>query len=108
MLSAQKLSDVIRNTVFRYHPGFNGLFLHFRPPKISKSPSPVPFFPKTSMVADFYHGQLSPAFERISESDVSFVMYYAPWDAESQVVRVQFKIVAQYYYKQVTNFCDLS
>lgn len=70
-------------------------------PKISKSPSPVPFFPKTSLVADFYHGQLSPAFERVSESDVSFVMYYAPWDAESQAVRIHFKIVAQYYFKQV-------
>ncbi|XP_069692379.1 thioredoxin domain-containing protein 11 [Periplaneta americana] len=71
------------------------------PPKISKSPSPVPFFPRTSLVADFYHGQLSPAFERVSESDVSFVMYYAPWDAESQATRAQFKTVAQYYYKQV-------
>ncbi|XP_021942555.1 thioredoxin domain-containing protein 11 isoform X2 [Zootermopsis nevadensis] len=28
-------------------------------------------------------------------------MYYAPWDAESQATRMQFKIVAQYYYKQV-------
>ncbi|KAJ4443908.1 hypothetical protein ANN_05695 [Periplaneta americana] len=42
-----------------------------------------------------------PAFERVSESDVSFVMYYAPWDAESQATRAQFKTVAQYYYKQV-------
>lgn len=71
------------------------------PPKISKSPSPVPFFPRTSLVADFYHGQLGPAFERVAESDVSFLMYYAPWDAESQATRMQFKIVAQYYYKQV-------
>lgn len=71
------------------------------PPKISKSPSPAPFFPRTSLVADFYHGQLSPAFERVSESDISFVMYYAPWDAESQTTRTQFKIVAQYFYKQI-------
>ncbi|KAJ9585352.1 hypothetical protein L9F63_002849 [Diploptera punctata] len=71
------------------------------PPKISKSPSPVPFFPRNSLVADFYNGQLSPAFERVSESDISFVMYYAPWDAESQSTRTQFKIVAQYFYKQI-------
>lgn len=76
-------------------------YFSFRPPKISKSPSPIPFFPRTSLVADFYHGQLGPVFERVAESDVSFLMYYAPWDAESQATRMQFKIVAQYYYKQV-------
>lgn len=80
---------------------FTSLFVCFRPPRISKSPSPVPFFPRTSLVADFYRGHLGPAYERVFESDVSFVMYYAPWDAESQATRTQFKIVAQYYNKQV-------
>ncbi|GLH10697.1 Protein disulfide-isomerase [Gryllus bimaculatus] len=71
------------------------------PPKVSKSPLPVRFFSRTSLVADFYYGQLSSAFERVAESDVSFVMYYAPWDAESQSLKEEFAIVAQYYYKQV-------
>lgn len=71
------------------------------PPKVSKSPLPVRFFPHTSLVADFYHGQLSSAFERVADSDVSFIMYYAPWDAESQSTKDEFSAVAQYYYKQV-------
>nr|CAD7410413.1 unnamed protein product [Timema poppensis] len=71
------------------------------PPKTSKSPTPVPFFPQTSLVADFYQGHIGPPFERVAGSDISFVMYYAPWDAESQATRSQFKLVAQYYYKQV-------
>nr|CAD7570330.1 unnamed protein product [Timema californicum] len=75
--------------------------LEFRPPKTSKSPTPVPFFPQTSLVADFYQGHIGPPFERVAGSDISFVMYYAPWDAESQATRSQFKLVAQYYYKQV-------
>ncbi|XP_049800865.1 thioredoxin domain-containing protein 11 [Schistocerca nitens] len=71
------------------------------PPKISKSPPAVPFFPRTSLVADFFQGNLMSAFQRIAECDVSFVMYYAPWDAESQVLRDQFKTITQFYYRQV-------
>nr|CAD7444195.1 unnamed protein product [Timema bartmani] len=72
-----------------------------KPPKTSKSPTPVPFFPQTSLVADYYQGHIGPPFERVAASDISFIMYYAPWDAESQATRSQFKLVAQYYYKQV-------
>lgn len=43
--------------------------------------------------------------ERVTEADFSFVMYYAPWDAESQAVRQEFEIVAQYYHSQVSNMC---
>ncbi|XP_049854183.1 thioredoxin domain-containing protein 11 isoform X2 [Schistocerca gregaria] len=71
------------------------------PPKISKSPPAVPFFPRTSLVADFFQGNLMSAFQRIAECDVSFIMYYAPWDAESQVLRDQFKAITQFYYRQV-------
>lgn len=59
-------------------------------------------------MTDFYQGQLSPAFERVSESDISFVMYYAPWDAESQAVRSHFKAVAQYYHQQVCSIFFLN
>jgi hypothetical protein len=61
----------------------------------------VPFFPRESYVTDFYQGELSPAFEKISESDLSFVMYYAPWDAESQIVKSEFNLLASYYSDQV-------
>lgn len=39
--------------------------------------------------------------EKFRESDFSFVMYYAPWDADSQAVRPEFEKVAQYYNTQV-------
>ena len=50
---------------------------------------------------DFYEGALTAMVERIMDSDFSFIMYYAPWDAESQALRAEFEIVAQYYHSQV-------
>ena len=41
--------------------------------------------------------------ERATDADLSFVMYYAPWDAESQAVKHEFENVAQYYYSRVRN-----
>lgn len=76
----------------------------YRPPKISKPPPARPFFNQSSIVIDFYKGQLNAMIERASDSDVCFVMYYAPWDAESQNVREEFERVAQYYHSQVNNF----
>lgn len=60
-----------------------------------------PFFNQSSIVLDFYKGHLSAMIERVTDTEFSFVMYYAPWDAESQVVRDEFEKVAEYYYPQV-------
>lgn len=48
---------------------------------------------------------MSSMIEQASLTDVSFIMYYAPWDAESQIIRNEFEIVAEYYHKQVIFFC---
>jgi len=65
----------------------------------------VPFFNgKDSPIIDFYNGELNPAFEKISESDLTFAMYYAPWDAESQAVRAEFDLLASYYSDEVLFF----
>lgn len=61
----------------------------------------MPFFEKGSLVTDWYKGQVSTALSFISMSEVSFVMYYAPWDAESQHVRHEFDLAAQTMFKQV-------
>lgn len=61
-----------------------------------------PFFNQSSIVLDFYKGHLRAMIERVTEADYSFVMYYAPWDAESQAVRPEFENVAQYYRSQVS------
>ncbi|XP_046403393.1 thioredoxin domain-containing protein 11 [Ischnura elegans] len=70
-------------------------------PKVSMSSPASPFFHETSLVADFYRGQLGPALSRVVRSDVSFVMFYAPWDAESQLVRQEFDAAAKYYHREV-------
>ncbi|XP_028171777.1 thioredoxin domain-containing protein 11 isoform X2 [Ostrinia furnacalis] len=64
--------------------------LHNPPPKISKHPQAVRFFDPESAVTDWYRGQLSDALGVVNSVDISFVMYYAPWDAESQYVRGEF------------------
>lgn len=73
----------------------------YRSPKVSKPPLAKPFFDQSSIVLDFYKGHLGAVIERVTEADFSFVMYYAPWDAESQAVRQEFEKVAQYYDTQV-------
>lgn len=42
------------------------------------------------------------AIDKARESDIAFVMFYAPWDAESQVVRQEFDLAARYMNKQIT------
>lgn len=78
------------------------IFSSFSNPKVSKSPNAFPFFPPGSIVKDWYRGQLSEAINLATESDLSFVMYYAPWDAESQAVRHEFNIVSQHMHKYVS------
>ncbi|XP_011310287.1 thioredoxin domain-containing protein 11 [Fopius arisanus] len=75
--------------------------LHTAAPRVSKPPLARPFFNENSMVIDFYKGQVSAMIERVSDSDFCFVMYYAPWDAQSQAVREEFEIVARQYHSQV-------
>lgn len=71
-------------------------------PKISKSPAAFPFFPINSVVTDWYHGQLSMAIDKARESDIAFVMFYAPWDSESQAMRYHFDLAARYMDKEIS------
>uniref|UniRef100_A0A182NU03 Thioredoxin domain-containing protein n=1 Tax=Anopheles dirus TaxID=7168 RepID=A0A182NU03_9DIPT len=70
------------------------------PPKISKAPPPVPFFSKGSLVHDWPTGALGTTQTRVSVSELSFVLYYAPWCAESQHARHAYEQVAQLYYRE--------
>ncbi|KAL4713233.1 hypothetical protein ACJJTC_013163 [Scirpophaga incertulas] len=65
--------------------------LHNSPTKISKHPQAMRFFDEQSVVTDWYRGELSSALAAINNNEISFVMYYAPWDAESQFVRGEFE-----------------
>ncbi|XP_014234025.1 thioredoxin domain-containing protein 11 [Trichogramma pretiosum] len=75
--------------------------LHSSPPRISKPPIARPFFNESSLVLDYYKGHLGALIDRVTDFDFCFVMYYAPWDAESQIVKEEFEKVAQYYNSQV-------
>lgn len=75
--------------------------LQSSPPKISKPPNARPFFNQSSIITDFYKGHLNAMIERIMDSDFSFIMYYAPWDAESQNLRAELEIVSKYYHSQI-------
>lgn len=79
------------------------IVLYFRrPTKISKHPQAVRFFSADSPVTDWYKGQLSNALVYINNADVAFVMYYAPWDAESQYVKQEFEKAATIMGDQVS------
>ncbi|XP_068631740.1 thioredoxin domain-containing protein 11 [Battus philenor] len=68
--------------------------IHSAPSKVSKHPQATKFFSADSVVTDWYRGQLSKALTTVNLADVSFIMYYAPWDAESQFVRGEFEMAA--------------
>ncbi|KAK9708828.1 Thioredoxin [Popillia japonica] len=72
------------------------------PPKVSKTPTAYPFFPKGSVVKDYYRGELTDAIQQARLSDTAFVMFYAPWDSESLEVRKEFELAARYMHKLIT------
>jgi hypothetical protein len=68
---------------------------------VSKSPAAYPFFPTNSIITDWYKGQITEAIEKARSSDIAFVMFYAPWDAESQTARKQLEVTASYMHQEV-------
>nr|XP_031832989.1 thioredoxin domain-containing protein 11 [Nomia melanderi] len=100
---ANKMFSYAREICFFLAVTFTALTaLHSSSPKVSKPPTAKPFFNHSSIVLDFYKGHVGAVIEKFRESDFSFVMYYAPWDADSQAVRPEFEKVAQYYNTQVS------
>lgn len=69
-------------------------------PKVSRAVTPSPFFPRGSLVEDYYLGQLTPTQTKVSLSDLSLVLYYAPWCSESQHSREAFDHVARVFYRE--------
>jgi len=69
--------------------------------KVQLQPLPVPFFFANTSVNDFYRGDISTPFSAVIASDVSLVMYYAPWDFDSQLARAAMDRIALKYKGQV-------
>ncbi|XP_042230966.1 thioredoxin domain-containing protein 11-like isoform X2 [Homarus americanus] len=72
-----------------------------RGPLMKKTPSPQPFFPRHSLVSDFYTGDIVGLTERLLAADLSLVVYYAPWDRDSQLIRWEVEKAARYHHEQI-------
>ncbi|KAI5723345.1 hypothetical protein M8J76_004626 [Diaphorina citri] len=59
------------------------------------------FFTNSSCVTDFYEGNLAVAMQQGFKSDISIVLLYAPWDADSQLARQEFDVTCRFYSKQI-------
>uniref|UniRef100_A0A8D8TM84 Thioredoxin domain-containing protein 11 n=1 Tax=Cacopsylla melanoneura TaxID=428564 RepID=A0A8D8TM84_9HEMI len=69
--------------------------------KINKVGPASLFFTNSSCVIDHYEGNLAVAMKHAFTSDVSMVLLYAPWDADSQLARHEFDMTCRFYSKQV-------
>jgi len=67
-------------------------------------PPPRHFFRRTTGVVDFPYGDLTGAMSLLKEGgeELLFVMYYAPWCAESMAVRDEFSTAARYMDSEVS------
>lgn len=66
-------------------------------PRNTKYPEPKQFFSAKSPVRDHPHGNIISLQKKVSLSDLAFVMFYAPWSAESQHARPIYENVAKLY-----------
>ncbi|XP_076324954.1 thioredoxin domain-containing protein 11-like isoform X2 [Tachypleus tridentatus] len=70
-------------------------------PKTRKASPPKKFFSHSSLVTDYYLGTMNHLVGLLLEKEVSFVMYYAPWDATCIESQKEFEAVAKYFHSQI-------
>lgn len=73
-----------------------------RPGNNSQPPDVRPFFSSGSFVKDYPGGELFAVQTKVTLSDLSFVMFYAPWSADSQYARAPYDFVAKLFNKEAT------
>lgn len=74
--------------------------------KIQLQPPPTSLLGSNSTVSDYYGGDIASPFTKVMNSDVSLVMYYAPWDLDSQLAVLDFEKIALKYENQVKSFIN--
>lgn len=79
---------------------FNKFVLRFSLPKAEKYPIPRQFFSSDSYVRDYPRGNLNALQSLVASADLSFVMFYAPWSADSQRARPVFETVSSIFYRE--------
>lgn len=63
-------------------------------------PEVKPFFAASSFVDDWPAGDLFKTQAKVTLSELSFVLFYAPWSADSQRARETYDFMAKLFYKQ--------
>jgi len=74
------------------------------PAVIRSQPPPHQFFRRSSGIVDFSHGDHAGVMSLLKEGgdELLFVMYYAPWCAESMAAREEFSKAAVYMGNEVS------
>ncbi|XP_017782736.1 PREDICTED: thioredoxin domain-containing protein 11 [Nicrophorus vespilloides] len=67
---------------------------NIEPPIMTRNQVALPFFEVNSNIRDFFHGDIKQALAHTHDSEVTFAMLYAPWDAASKESRREFEISA--------------
>ena len=62
---------------------------------------PIKFFPHSSLIVDFEDGDLQKLSTFASQREITFVMYYAPWDAECIRFRKEYETVFKHFEDQI-------
>lgn len=62
---------------------------------------PRKFFPNYETVQDFYTGDMNSVARAATTTDVAFIMYYAPWDAECMQSKWEFMKASELLQKEV-------
>lgn len=75
-------------------------YLH-RVLKIQFQSPALPLLHTNATVREFYGGDIAIPFSTVLQSDMSLVLYYAPWDFDSQLAVQDFEKIANKYNGQV-------
>lgn len=67
-----------------------------------KAPTPSKFFTSGNpFITEFEFGQLKELWTRLSQNEISFTFYYAPWDADCIRARNEIETAANHYGQQI-------
>lgn len=76
------------------------MLVTFRLPRSEKYPEPMRFFTRDSFILDYPHGNLGTVQSKVANSDLSFVMFYAPWSSDSQHARPVLETISNTFYRE--------
>lgn len=86
--------------------GVDCVSVSFAWPTVTRSPPPPRhFFRRSSGIIDFPYGDLTGLMSLLKEGgeELLFVMYYAPWCAESMAAREEFAEAAKHMDNEVSS-----